>query len=267
MHQAAVICILACALCAAAHSLNSTTSYGYYCNVARGSADDPIPYDELDEACQVWAICTDARGSADCFCNEQAYYTISNVVPHGDDATSFKIAILHSLYIKIAGCADWAPLGGMHVVPGGVLIPGFAPIYQKRSGNDGWRIWAEGSDMYYYLTDRDGYVYTEVSLKTIDKLTPLGVTMVDVTYGDHVGIVLVNLGITSNFVHTKPILPQLARSPVSDEAILIAFMSAFGAVAVGMSAFVIVLLLRRKASYIPLPTSEGGAVPMASLPT
>lgn len=82
--------------------------WGVYCGLWHTSHYGVEPVDKLDRYCQFHDICVtmESQGYRSCWCNEQLYYSVSNVIPQNSTESEIKDSILYYIYMATADCAN-----------------------------------------------------------------------------------------------------------------------------------------------------------------
>lgn len=135
--------------------------YGRYCGLGHNDKYGAQPIDVLDRACQIHDICTSA-GLLTCFCNEQLYWIVSNIVPLNNNMTKTKDSILSYIYASLVGCKNYDRFDIQYII-GSTFHRGFnyLPFYNIKKKNLYISIDTLEDDNIYFLEFDNQYDYSQ----------------------------------------------------------------------------------------------------------
>ena len=144
--------------------------YGYYCGLGHSNKYGVTPVDELDRACQIHDICTTA-GLLACYCNEQLYWSVSNIKPLNNNMSMTKDSVLSYIYTSMIRCKNYDDFDAKYII-GGTNNKGFnyLPFYGEEASKY-VLIKTLENDNIYFLTFDNVYDYSQFTQKVY--LNPL----------------------------------------------------------------------------------------------
>ncbi len=140
--------------------INALPLYGHYCGLGHSNTYGIMPIDVLDRACQIHDICTSA-GLLTCFCNEQLYWIVSNIVPLNSNMSKTKDSILSYIYASVVGCSNYDRFDVRYII-GSTDHKGFnyLPFYSIKKESE-ILINTFENDNIYFLTFDNLYDYSK----------------------------------------------------------------------------------------------------------